>query len=209
MGLGHCKAPEVSLVGAQTLVGTAELTSGHSLCFRGAVVVFWKHCCEISLVQLFKQKEQSCHARTPCWEATGQFTALTNTSHLAKSTGSAAELPWLAQASLWVLPPINHPDLGRRINPPDFKVDEGGGISPGTGEATLESWHLCEVEPALHGWCVHSSGHSHGHLLWGIPWESRLLLQDVDVQGAAEPLGSLLSVRGAGDVTKSLLSCKS
>lgn len=33
-------------------------------------------------------------------------------------------------------------------------------------------------------------------------WGSRLLLQDIDVQGAAEPLGSLLSARGAGDVTK-------
>lgn len=33
-------------------------------------------------------------------------------------------------------------------------------------------------------------------------WGSRLLLQDMDVQGAAEPLGSLLSARGAGDVTK-------
>lgn len=36
----------------------------------------------------------------------------------------------------------------------------------------------------------------------GFHWESRLLPQDIDVQGAAEPLGSLLSVREPGDVTK-------
>lgn len=62
-------------------------------------------------MQLLKQKEQNCHAQNTLQGSNRTAALLTSTSRLAKSTGSAAELLWVAKTSLWVLHPVNLPDL--------------------------------------------------------------------------------------------------
>lgn len=162
--LGHCKAPDVS----QTILhlefgGSPNPPTHDGTADIWAVPLFpkglWllKHRCEIVLVQLFKQQEQNCHAQNTLLGSIRTAVLLTNTSHLAESTGSAAELLWVAKASLWVLPPMNLPDLlGRRWMKVENLPWHWGG-------------HLGElVEPALCGCCVHKSGHSSAHSFWGI-----------------------------------------
>lgn len=179
-----------------TLGGRAELAPGQCLCSKGAVAVFWKHCLEISPVQLFKQKEQSCRAQNTPLRSNRIPHTLQTPHTLQRAQAALLSSSELQRLHFWMLHPINIPNLlGRRW----MKVEESPMAlrRPPWRAATPVRCSQPSV-PAV----FTNQGTAVVTHFGEFHWEPRLFLQDMNVQGAAEPLGSLLSARGAGDVTK-------
>lgn len=105
---GHCKAPDVSLVSAQTLLhsvvqlschlGISFVSKGLRLYFGNAALRFPRVRCSY-----LNKKNRTAMAQNTLPGSNRTAALPTNTSHLAQSTGSAAELLWVPKASLWVL----------------------------------------------------------------------------------------------------------